>query len=272
VRDYRSIPLGAAEDVDFSSTLRDLSVKKAPVARSKSIVSFRRPKGKVGDQGNLGSCVGWTMRVVMQDLHPSSLSALWVYYKAQKNDSTPGSDYSGTTVSGACRAIHKEGICQSKYEDGGKYFKAGAGIDALKRRIEGHSTVRASDFETIKALVQEKVLATSIHIHEEFYNIDSSGFLNEDNYLKSPRKGGHAVAVVGWRCKDGKNYLRFENSWSEEFGDKGDFYLSADLFKEISKGVYVVHKSEMTLYERILNLLDRLRTKLIFYFKKYNAR
>ena len=274
MRDFRSIPLTAADDPEFSSKLLDIShvARGTPkLYRSKNTLGFRRPQQKVGDQGNVGSCVGWTLKTVLQDSLPSphELSALWIYHGAKKNDSTPGVGYSGTTISGACRSVSKDGVCLATYEKGEGKFKVGAGKDASNRKISGHSTVRAANLQTIKDLLRTQSLATSIHIHEEFYNINSEGFLNDGEYLKSPKKGGHAVALVGWTTRGGKCFLRFQNSWSKAFGLKGDFFLSHELFQGISKGVYVTHRGELTLIQRALNLADRLKTRLVRHLRKY---
>ena len=44
--------------------------------------------------------------------------------------------------------------------------------------------------------------------------------------------GGHAILGIGYLVKEGKEYLKFRNSWGETWGDKGNGYLPIEYLKE----------------------------------------
>jgi len=46
--------------------------------------------------------------------------------------------------------------------------------------------------------------------------------------LKGEKKGGHAVYLIGFKKIKGRKYIIGLNSWSENWGDRGKFYLGED--------------------------------------------
>jgi hypothetical protein len=199
----------------------------------------------VFNQGRIGSCVGASGKIVVTDRHypKNNLSALWIYKRAKQHDEWSGEDYSGTSIGGACKALVVEGVCGEDFypyiDDETSIPKGGASEDAATRKFEKYWVLTFSEPEKIKRLIMQESLWTSFDVHREFYKIDKNGFLlNEGNYLSSENIGGHAVALVGWKEVNGKLFWRFQNSWGSFFGHKGFFYISNDLYSNISKGVF----------------------------------
>jgi hypothetical protein len=121
--------------------------------------SFSRPVvTPVMDQGALGSCVGCATKVVMSGYYPAyDLSALWIYKKAQQYDDKAGENYSGTTMSGACLALSKVGVCLEKYmpytsEESSLKQLFGAIDDAATRKIDDYFTVDINNVSQIQEL------------------------------------------------------------------------------------------------------------------------
>lgn len=251
---YKDIPLDVVVDDDEFDKIDDVpdSEFKVKQVRSKSS-SFPSEYSRdivvpVFNQGSIGSCVGCSGKVVSTDpnFKGIDLSALWLYKRAQVFDRWKGENYSGTSIIGACRALLQEGICQESYYPystrSSSKAKEGALNDALTRRISNFYTMNLrGNTEKIKELIQKQPLWTSFHVHDNFYDLDSDGFLkDEDGYLSSTKKGGHAVAIVGWTYKEGKLYWKFQNSWGKYWGKRGFFYMSDELYRKISKGIYYV--------------------------------
>jgi len=65
-----------------------------------------------------------------------------------------------------------------------------------------------------------------------------NGIIKEEGYLDSSVAGGHAISIVGWKNIDGVEYIEFQNSWSENWGNNGLFYMTFNLFNQISGNIY----------------------------------
>ena len=64
-----------------------------------------------------------------------------------------------------------------------------------------------------------------ILIYESFYNINNSGIAPIPNIKKEVEYGGHAVVIIGWTVINNKEYWVVQNSWGENWGDNGCFYI-----------------------------------------------
>ena len=251
---YEDIPLNVVVDDDAfkdGEQVPDSIVYGADNGRSKSTTlpeDFSRPLAvPVFSQGSIGSCVGASGKVVVTDRHypKLDLSALWIYKEAKKNDSWKGENYSGTSISGACKALINSGVCQEKFfpyvANENATPKEGALQDASTRKFLKYYIMNLSEVDKLKRLIIQETLWTSFHVHKEFYTTNYTGMMkNEAGYLSTPRAGGHAVAMVGWKTVGGKLFWKFQNSWGKYWGDQGHFYISNELYQKISKGVFFV--------------------------------
>jgi hypothetical protein len=202
------------------------------------------------NQGSIGSCVGCSGKVIVTDSFvDKDLSALWIYNKAKKYDFWEGEDYSGTSIAGACQSLIKEGVCLEEFMP---YVfrenvdaKEGAEQDALKRKFSSYYAVEFNNSEEIKQIIYEgKKIWTSFIVHEGFHDIKDGFIINEKNYLQGRKKGGHAVALVGWKEILGKLYWVFQNSWGQRWGDGGFFYVSHKLYPQIVISSYIIFRTE----------------------------
>ena len=50
---------------------------------------------------------------------------------------------------------------------------------------------------------------------------------------------GHAIAIIGWKLINGKEYLIIHNSIGSELGDKGRWYLPRDMAGELRYGNFI---------------------------------
>jgi hypothetical protein len=50
--------------------------------------------------------------------------------------------------------------------------------------------------------------------------------------------GGHAILATGYLVKDGKEYVKFRNSWGKNWGEKGNGYLPSEYLKDNLIGAY----------------------------------
>lgn len=204
----------------------------------------------VFNQGRIGSCVGCSGKVVATDpgYHMFNLSAMWIYKMAKKYDVWAGEDYSGTSIPGAIESLKRVGVCQEHlfpYNGNTEDVtpQKDAPKDAKTRTINaGYKlTFKDENISKIKKLLQKESLWTSFYVHDEFYRFNSKGFMNNEiNYLNSGKRGGHAMALVGWKEMNGVLYWKFQNSWGRRWANQGFCYISHDLYKKISKGVFYI--------------------------------
>ena len=228
---------------------RDWQLPKTEAARQKSLPSsFSLPTVRVYDQGSIGSCCGNAGAVVLDakaewsGLEPSRM---WIYMTGKEYDEFAGSDYSGTSVSGACAAMVAEGTCEEKWfpyvENEKAQHQPEAPANAWPHRITAYYYLTLDRVDDIKALLMNGPLWTSFRVHEKFYEAGSSGIVPTEGYLESKFAGGHSVAMVGWTTIDGVLYWEFQNSWSSNWGKNGRFIMAADLFsKLVYQGVYTL--------------------------------
>lgn len=210
---------------------------------------------EVKNQGRIGSCVGHSGRVVYGDtpeFKGKEPSPMWIYKKGKIYDPFPGENYSGTTITGACRGLIKEGCCEEKYwpykDDESTPMLEGAEENASDYKIDSYYVIPKKNHDLIKKALLEETLWTSFKVKKQFYYTNSSGIVDTEKYLKSDDAGGHAVAMTGWKYIDDKLYWEFQNSWGKWFGNKGFFYLESSLYEQIMMNaagpIYIKTKSE----------------------------
>ncbi len=195
---------------------------------------------EVKNQGSIGSCVGHSGRVVYGDTLEFSgkePSPMWIYKNGKKHDLFPGEGYSGTTIRGASTALLKLGCCEEKYWPDLKSEDApmleGAEENAADYKINAYYIITSSNHYMIKKALTHEPLWTSFKVHKKFYYTGSDGIVKSEGYLESEFRGGHAVAMIGWKTIDGKLYWEFQNSWGTYFGDEGHFFMEASLYEKV---------------------------------------
>jgi hypothetical protein len=238
---------------------RDWELKEEMLASAENVnsteFSRRNKTPEVKNQGNIGSCVGHSGRVVYGDTEEfknSEPSAMWIYKKGKIHDPFAGEDYSGTTIKGACKALKVEGCCEEKYwpyiDSENTKMLEGAQENAKNYKIHSYYVIHKSNHELIKKAILNETLWTSFRVYSAFYATPSSGIVESESYAKSSFAGGHAVAMTGWKYINGELYWEFQNSWGKYFGNKGFFYMESSLYEKMIINnigpIYIQVKSE----------------------------
>jgi hypothetical protein len=140
----------------------------------------------------------------------------------------------------ALEHLRKQGVCKAELWDelidnwmiGYNKLTPQMYEDAKKTVIKSYARVE-SDYEIMSALMTLGALGASIVITPKF------GVWNDvltADYQKKNSYGNHMITIVGWRKHptNGKKYWKCLNSYSENWGDKGYFYLEFGyLFNEV---------------------------------------
>tara|TARA_A100001015_G_C15041878_1_gene740291 strand:- start:4340 stop:5389 length:1050 start_codon:yes stop_codon:yes gene_type:complete len=196
----------------------------------------------VKNQGNIGSCVGHSGRVLLGDANlfqKEEPSSMWIYKTAKKYDPWEGEDYSGTSIRGAATGLIKKGCCFESfwpYKDSENSFPSdmdAAELDASYKKSLSYKAVPCDDINEIKAILMDRPMWYGFMVHNDFFSLGFNGVVNTEKYLKSPRAGGHAVCLIGWKQIKGKLHWEFQNSWGSLFGNFGYFFLEHSLFKKV---------------------------------------
>lgn len=238
------------EDWVLSNAL-GAGILAAPAALPPS-VDLRETWWKVGDQGSTGACVGWGTAEAVLRWHfvkanriaqNESLSPRFIWMAAKETDEfndRPSTfiESDGTSLKAALDVARKFGVVKDSVLpfSSGKLYKGEANtFYAIAAQFK-----IASYFNFFKNLAQWRTwLATTGPILVAL-NIDStwdnaaSTQGNLDTFKPATVRGGHCVAVVGYRA-DGRFIIR--NSWNTTWGDKGfgyatEAYIQSAFFNE----------------------------------------
>jgi hypothetical protein len=202
----------------------------------------------IGDQGDIGSCVGWCGEKVMEitnhllDLERDDLSAGWLYYRSRHYANIP--DWQeGSTNLGLMKALKKEGAateacvptdsvspfdvnpCGDAYDIAKKFA-----IDSywMVNREEGDmkaamwGLTHEAPYKMPDGSLGKIPLVTAYPVNENYYEGMDDGVvpMPGGKFL-----GGHSSCVAGWKIIDGEGYWINYNSWGVDAGDSGKFYL-----------------------------------------------
>ena len=151
-------------------------------------------------------------------------SEQWLYQNCKKIDRSNGR-WGGTYIRAVMKVLNKIGVPQEKawpYTDGGiDLGKPKFWSKMISRWAVIGSYWRVNNLTELKAAMVDGPVIIGGPIHLE-WAMPVKGIVN---YPADPGKryGGHAVCAVGY--DDEKQLIKFKNSWSKYWGDRGYGYL-----------------------------------------------
>ena len=230
----------------------------APAAPPPS-VDLRAAWWKIGNQGSTGSCVGWSSTDSVARYHMvkagklgqnALLSPRFTWMASKETDTITTRpetmiEGAGTTLKAAMDILRNYGavpeellpfqIATNLYLGDENAFFA----TAATRKIAGYFNLQKNLTQWRNWLATTGPLLVALNVDSTWDNATTTnGVL--DTFKPATTRGGHAVAVVGYRT-DGRFIIR--NSWGTAWGDKGfayasEAYITAGFFNE-SYGVTV---------------------------------
>lgn len=198
----------------------------------------------VWNQGDLGACsafAGCAVRAMLATNNSLELSRLFLYYQERVLENCVNED-SGATIKDICQALQKYGVCEEKdwpYEP--MKFAVAPPEDVVKKAlintIKSYTMLEGVlQVKQYLAFKQQPVLV-GMDVFESF----ESDSVAKTGMMPLPKAseqnlGGHAVAIVGYSTALFRNKGGFilRNSWGNEWGDKGYFYMPFDY---VNKGL-----------------------------------
>ena len=197
------------------------------------MVDLRNKCPPVYDQGELGSCTAQALGAAFEFndgiTNIFTPSRLFIYYNERLLESSINED-AGALLSDGIKTLEKYGVCnESSWPYDITKFKVKPTVNCYKEGLQHRAyTVHniCSDINSMKnSLASGYPFVVGISIYESFLNkeVSKTGNVNMPNINTEKCLGGHAVLVVGYSNEKQQWIIR--NSWGDNWGDKGYFYL-----------------------------------------------
>jgi C1A family cysteine protease len=206
----------------------------------------QRKHVRIKNQQQVGACSGFSRSTIQETLHgiltkwkiPVNLSANFAYITNQQRCGCTGGD-KGATISGSAIAAKQDGIClESMAPFRGVYDPNISGQSrqfARQHTVQSHSVI-SSYRAAIQYLGTVGCIQIGMPVGNGFQSCKgplTTQMIRRD--VQSP-EGGHALAIVGYllpqtigiETREEDPWLLGVNSWTEEFGDNGFFYVEPE--------------------------------------------
>lgn len=219
-----------------AASLKDhtfLGVKARIAEATTSEIDLRRWCSPVEDQGRLGSCVanavvgGLELLNIRFGRPHVDLSRLFVYYNARLFMNAADKD-EGTYVRLGMNVLEALGSCEENlwpYVPGNVFIrpKWKCYSTAYGHKIGRYELIKEDGNSRLSAIEDALSggypVAFGMNVDQGFMNTGNDGMI----HFGGPDMGGHATLIVG--CFSKKKLFIGRNSWGQNWGDKGYYYL-----------------------------------------------
>ncbi|MCF8433789.1 MAG: C1 family peptidase [Crocinitomicaceae bacterium] len=219
-------------------------------------VSLIKYVPKIGDQGDMGTCVGWASTYYVASMEHAILTrknnvndvSAWVYdplytYMNIILDEGDKTCEDGTYLDDACEFIVKNDTKRKQIDE--------ASCGNIPEWDESNALVDFSDYyrlfdlftdrdETIEsvcyALSLNHPVLFAMGVPRTFFSVGDDGVFVSEN--SDDLYGGHAMTVVGYDDEKLGGCFTVVNSWGESWGDDGYVYIKYDDFYRYCKYGY----------------------------------
>jgi len=195
----------------------------------------------IKDQNGEGMCVGYATATVAETIwnykykKSINFSEREIYEKAKEHDEWGGSNYEGTSLRGAMKALYKIGICQEKYWKTKPLVNCKPSFtwikDAGLHRSSHYFNFKGKDgnidFSRIYSKLKYQPLVGVFYVPKNFEYLHETGKISELKEL-SLTEDLHAMSIMG-EIHSGE--IIIVNSWSDEWGKQGCCYLPKNIFE-----------------------------------------
>jgi C1A family cysteine protease len=237
------------------------------------LVDLRQYCPAVYDQGHLGSC---TANAIAGAYHYDEIkqsetpiftpSRLFIYYNERKIEGTTDTD-SGAEIRDGIKSISDVGVCS---EDIWPYDITKFTVcpsDVCYENAKTHHSIEYKRVEqTLDQLKQCLVEGFPFVFGFEVYSSFESPEVASTGVMPIPKDdeellGGHAVCAVGF--DETKQSFIVRNSWGENWGDKGYFYMPF---------AYIINSSKCSDFWTVRKTIDKDTPIVTFDFSSLNKK
>jgi C1A family cysteine protease len=245
--------------VPSRETERDWQLEQADAALARAAVTVPKAKDlradwwKVGDQGTTGSCVGWAAGDALLRWHfvksgrigqSDTLSKRFIWMASKETDEFQTSpttfiENAGTSLKAALDVARRYGaVKESVLPFAGTRLYGGKPETfyalAAQLKIQAYFNLSLNRGSSIDAwrrwLATRGPILTRLDVDDTWD--DTTG--NLDVYQPKTKRGGHAIALVGYT----PDRFIVRNSWGATWGDKGFAYASLAYAKDAFTEAY----------------------------------
>ncbi|MBF0467535.1 MAG: hypothetical protein HQK61_01395 [Desulfamplus sp.] len=215
---------------DYNSTLFGRIGDQPTVPRSIDLSpNFPVP----GDQGNQSSCVGWAIAYALKS-YQEKVEIGWAlntdshrFSPAFIYNQINGGQDRGSYIYEALQLAVDKGVATSAsmpYRVNDYRTQPSAAAFAEASKFKAASWKRMNDTSQIKAaLANRKPVVGGIAVYEQLMNL--SGANSVYNTASGNNQGGHAITIVGYDDDKYGGAFKVINSWSNNWGDQGYFWM-----------------------------------------------
>lgn len=233
--------------------IRDFKYKITKEVKLPSAVDLRKPIYPIVDQKDIGSCTGnstanilYAVQHIQKKPSPFYPSRLFIYYNARSYINSTLYD-SGATIRDAIKSVAKWGACDEKlwpYITWKYRFKPGKNcyVHGEENQAIVYESVPQDSYSIKHVLASGYPIVAGIVLYDSFQTqrVEDTGVITMPNPSKERTLGGHAISIFGY--SDKHEWFICMNSWSENWGDRGFFYLPYDylLNKNLAADFWVI--------------------------------
>lgn len=222
--------------INRSNAPHKLKLNLSNVSNLPSKFSLRSKLGIPYDQLSMGSCTSNSVCKLYQYHYPSfNPSRLFLYQQELKIDGNWGED-AGSTVQTAFNALKKFGVpSEESWSYDINNFTKEPEISIYNEALLNRSLsdgIIEQNLNSIKSCLADPLhqnpISLGILLFNSFENhhVMKTGIVPMPDYTKQVLLGGHCILLTGY--DDNTRYFEILNSWGENVGDKGYFYIPYD--------------------------------------------
>lgn len=214
-------------------------------------VDLRGKLPPIGDQGQYGTCVAWSvgynlrtyMNAVDKGLSASDLAKKENQYSPKDlflsiNSSDKGSDCNGTNFEFALDVLVERGITtlsKAPYTSLGNCSQQPDGTwaaDASSHKINNYRKVNYTDVNVLKGYLDAgRVISFGGRLGDKFMQSEGDEVLRApETYNYAGQHAYHAMLLAGY--DDAKSAFLVVNSWGTQWGNRGYVWIDYDFFVE----------------------------------------
>lgn len=226
----------------------------------------------IGNQGNYGTCGGWSSTYYLATMEYAILKGLTNKTEISANVYDPLYTYSsaldpkdntcseGTYLDALCETLKNQGAkrmnidqlaCGADLSD--VHQEQNSVIDFTKyyRLYDWYDSWETNTIAICAAVSEKHPVLIGMLLPESFFYIGSDGLFSPSDYeLEDPigtSKGGHAMCIVGYDDNKYGGCFEVVNSWGGSWGDNGVCYIKYTDFHEFAIAAYSLETKLRTL-------------------------
>ena len=206
-----------------------------------------------GNQGRQGSCVGWATAYALKSYQErveegwefsdhTTFSPAWIYNQVKAPGPCGGTDpYDcGAYIHEALEFMVQKGtstLSTMPYDDSDYRTQPSAAAVQEATRFKSRSMSSVRSVEHLKGSIANRhPIVIGMNVYSSFYRL--SGPSSVYNNLQGDPGGGHAVTLVGYDDDKYGGAFKVINSWGQDWGDEGFFWLPYSTFSDSRLNAY----------------------------------